>query len=240
MGTRDVAQDMDTVRAAMGDDQLSYLGFSYGTAIGQVYADLFPDRVRSMVLDGVLELGPTGLEQADDQAAGFETALDRFAEHCDAAEGCSLGDDALDAVEEVLALAEAAGRDPGARCRPAGRARARPTSASATPSTPSACGASLDDALAVALDGDGSELVELADGLPRHRRLRDLLRRELHRLRLALRRPRRLPRAAKTTAEASPHFGEALVNDYIRCADLARSAHVRSSRPPRRAPRRSS
>ena len=42
-----------SVRAAMGDEQLSYLGFSYGTAIGQVYADLFPDRVRSMVLDGV-------------------------------------------------------------------------------------------------------------------------------------------------------------------------------------------
>ena len=53
---------MDAVRAAMGDEQLSYLGFSYGTAIGQVYADLFPERVRSMVLDGVLELGPTGLE----------------------------------------------------------------------------------------------------------------------------------------------------------------------------------
>ena len=76
VGTRDVARDMDTVRAAMGDEQLSYLGISYGTAIGQVYADLFPERVRSMVIDGVLELGPTGLELADDQAAGFEMGLD--------------------------------------------------------------------------------------------------------------------------------------------------------------------
>ncbi len=41
VGTKDVARDMDTVRAAMGDEKLSYLGFSYGTAIGQVYADLF-------------------------------------------------------------------------------------------------------------------------------------------------------------------------------------------------------
>ena len=73
VGTPDVARDMDVVRAAMGDEQLSFLGFSYGTVIGQVYADLFPDRVRSMVLDGVVELGPTGLESADEQAAGFET-----------------------------------------------------------------------------------------------------------------------------------------------------------------------
>ena len=115
VGTRDVARDMDAVRAAMGDEQLSYLGFSYGTAIGQVYADLFPDRVRSMVLDGVLELGPTGLELADEQARGFETALDRFVEFCDAAEGCEIAGESLQAVEEVLALAEAARRHPGPR-----------------------------------------------------------------------------------------------------------------------------
>ncbi len=96
----------------MGDEQLSYLGFSYGTVIGQVYADLFPDRVRSMVLDGVVELGPTGLESADEQAAGFETALARFAEYCDAAEGCATAGDTLEAVEEVLALAEEPGGIP--------------------------------------------------------------------------------------------------------------------------------
>ncbi len=109
VGTRDVARDMDAVRAAMGDDQLSYLGFSYGTAIGQVYADLFPDRVRSMVLDGVLALGPTGLELADEQAAGFETALDRFVQFCDAAEGCEIAGESLEAVEDVLAMAEEPG-----------------------------------------------------------------------------------------------------------------------------------
>ena len=109
---------MDVVRAAMGDEQLSFLGFSYGTAIGQVYADLFPDRVRSMVLDGVVELGPTGLELADEQAAGFETALDRFVEYCDAAEGCAIAGDTLEAVEEVLALAEEPGGIPAPGRRP--------------------------------------------------------------------------------------------------------------------------
>ena len=53
LGTDDVARDIDAVRAAMGDEQLNYLGFSYGTAIGQMLADLFPDRVRAMVIDGV-------------------------------------------------------------------------------------------------------------------------------------------------------------------------------------------
>ena len=112
VGTPAVARDMDVVRAAMGDEQLSFLGFSYGTVIGQVYADLFPERVRSMILDGVLELGPTGLETADEQAAGFELALDRFVEYCDAAEGCATAGETLAAVEEVLALAEEPGGIP--------------------------------------------------------------------------------------------------------------------------------
>src|SRR3546814_6087278 len=65
VGTAVVARDMDAVRAALGDEQLSFLGFSYGSMIGQVYADLFPENIRSMILDGIVELGPTGLEAAE-------------------------------------------------------------------------------------------------------------------------------------------------------------------------------
>ena len=64
----------------------------------------------------------------------------------------------------MLGPGRGARRDPGAGRRPARRARARPTSASATPSTPQSLWGQLDSALADALDGDGSELVELADG----------------------------------------------------------------------------
>ena len=123
VGTRDVARDMDSVRAAMGDEQLSYLGFSYGTAIGQVYADLFPDRVRSMVLDGVLELGPTGLELAAEQAAGFETALSRWVQSCSTDTSCDTTADPLGAVERVLALAEQPGGMPAPEAGRAGRSR---------------------------------------------------------------------------------------------------------------------
>jgi pimeloyl-ACP methyl ester carboxylesterase len=55
MSTAEVARDMDVLRRSFGDEQLTYLGFSYGTYLGQVYANLFPDRVRALVIDGVVD-----------------------------------------------------------------------------------------------------------------------------------------------------------------------------------------
>lgn len=54
VSTAEVARDMDVLRRAVGDKQLTYLGFSYGTYLGEVYANLFPDRFRAMALDGVI------------------------------------------------------------------------------------------------------------------------------------------------------------------------------------------
>ncbi|MEQ1785626.1 MAG: alpha/beta hydrolase, partial [Acidimicrobiales bacterium] len=218
LGTRDVARDMDAVRAAMGDDQLSFLGFSYGTAIGQVYADLFPDRVRSMVLDGVLELGPTGLELAQEQAAGFETALDRFVEFCDAAEGCAIAGESRAAVEEVLALAEEPGGIPAPDAdRPAGPGEANLGISYALYSQQ--LWGQLDSALAAALAGDGSELVDLADGYIGIGDFEVYFAVNCLDFAWPTGDPDAFLSAAKATAEESPHFGEALVNDYIRCVD---------------------
>ncbi|GAA2098662.1 alpha/beta hydrolase [Microlunatus panaciterrae] len=55
MSTAEVARDMDVIRRAVGDRRLTYLGFSYGTYLGQVYANLFPDRVRALAIDGVVD-----------------------------------------------------------------------------------------------------------------------------------------------------------------------------------------
>jgi len=218
VGTRDVARDMDAVRAAMGDEQLSYLGFSYGTAIGQVYADLFPDRVRSMVLDGVLELGPTGLELAADQAAGFETALDRFVQFCDAAEGCEIAGESLAAVEEVLALAEAPGGIPAPDAdRPAGPGEANLGISYALYSE--SLWGDLDSALAAARGGDGSELVQLADGYLGIGDFEIYFAVNCIDFAWPTGDPDAFLEAAKATAESAPHFGEALVNDYIRCVE---------------------
>ncbi|MGB3829243.1 MAG: alpha/beta hydrolase [Ornithinimicrobium sp.] len=55
MSTANVARDMDVMRRVVGDEQLTYLGFSYGSYLGNVYANLFPDRVRAVTIDGVLD-----------------------------------------------------------------------------------------------------------------------------------------------------------------------------------------
>ena len=55
VGTRDVAKDLDVLRAALGDQQLTYIGWSYGTSIGTEYAEQFPQNVRAMILDGALD-----------------------------------------------------------------------------------------------------------------------------------------------------------------------------------------
>lgn len=55
MSTAQVARDMDVLRRALGDERLTFLGFSYGSYLGQVYANMFPDRVRTVAIDGVLD-----------------------------------------------------------------------------------------------------------------------------------------------------------------------------------------
>lgn len=218
VGTRDVARDMDTVRAAMGDAKLSYLGFSYGTAIGQIYADLFPERIDRMILDGVLELGPSGLDLAAEQAGGFETALARYAEYCDSAEGCETAGNALGAVEQVLALAEQPGGIPApAADRPAGPGEANLGIGLALYSQ--SLWNDLDAALAAALGGDGSKLVDLADQYIGIGDFEIYFAVNCMDFSWPTGDPDAFLSFAKETAVASPHFGEALVNDYIRCAD---------------------
>ena len=55
MSTADVARDMDLLRQAVGDKKLTYAGYSYGTYIGSVYANMFPDKVRAIIIDGVID-----------------------------------------------------------------------------------------------------------------------------------------------------------------------------------------
>lgn len=104
VGTVDVARDVDLLRAVLGDDQLYYLGKSYGTFIGATYADLFPDHVGRLVLDGAVDPSETGLEQGLGQAEGFEGALQAFAADCLLYADCPLTGDADSAVQQVADL----------------------------------------------------------------------------------------------------------------------------------------
>ncbi|MCE0767272.1 alpha/beta hydrolase [Pseudonocardia kujensis] len=92
-GTRDVARDMDVLRAALGDEKLTYLGYSYGTRIGSTYAEMFPGNVRAMVLDGAVDPTQTAAESALAQMAGFQGAFDAYAAACTQHDGCPLGAD---------------------------------------------------------------------------------------------------------------------------------------------------
>jgi len=101
---------MDRLREAQGDEQLTYLDYSYGTTLGSTYAELYPEHVRAMVLDGAVDpdLGPVEFVQG--QAAGFEQAFDAFAQACIAiGPSCPIGPDPRQFVTELLA---AAGRNP--------------------------------------------------------------------------------------------------------------------------------
>jgi pimeloyl-ACP methyl ester carboxylesterase len=105
--TEQAARDMDALRAAVGDDKLSYLGFSYGTLLGATYAQLFPTKIRAMVLDGAVDPKQTYVQGSETQAKGFERAFTNFTAWCKGApDRCPIAPDARKAVTDALAAAE--------------------------------------------------------------------------------------------------------------------------------------
>ncbi|MFI2431058.1 alpha/beta fold hydrolase [Streptomyces sp. NPDC018693] len=102
VGTVDAARDLDVLRAALGDGELSYLGWSYGTSLGTAYGELFPRRVRAMVLDGAIDPSLDWSERARSQAAGFRAAVDDYAEHCADVAGDACPADTPAGIRELL------------------------------------------------------------------------------------------------------------------------------------------
>ncbi|MFD0273667.1 alpha/beta hydrolase [Kitasatospora sp. NPDC127111] len=94
LGTRDVARDLDVLRGALGERKLDFLGFSYGTHLGALYAEEFPDRTGRLVLDGAVERSADLMHLNGDQAAATENEFEAFAADCAAsAASCPLGTD---------------------------------------------------------------------------------------------------------------------------------------------------
>ena len=91
VGTQNAARDMDILRAALGEPRLSFLGKSYGTYLGTWYAQLFPHRVRALVLDGAVDPDTPSLQDDITQAEGFQVALRSFAAWCLTTTSCPLG-----------------------------------------------------------------------------------------------------------------------------------------------------
>jgi pimeloyl-ACP methyl ester carboxylesterase len=106
------ARDMDLLRAVLGDAKLNYLGFSYGTSFGAHYADLFPENVGRLVLDGAIDPSLASSEVFTVQMGGFENAFRAYVADCLDGEDCPFTgslDQALAQASEIFVEASAAG-----------------------------------------------------------------------------------------------------------------------------------
>ncbi|PWH06612.1 alpha/beta hydrolase [Brachybacterium endophyticum] len=165
LDTYSAARDMDVLRAAVGDDSLNYMGFSYGTYLGSIYADLYPDRVGRFVLDGAMEPSLTADELVAGQAEGFQKATESFAKFCTEREDCPMESSSpKQATSELSDLLDSISDEP------------LPTTDPDRPLTGALAAAGMQmtlysndywslgvDALKDAKNGDGTALLALAD-----------------------------------------------------------------------------
>jgi pimeloyl-ACP methyl ester carboxylesterase len=164
ISTIEAARDMDVLRAVLGEQTMNYFGSSYGTELGATYAELFPTRVGRFVLDGAVDPTLGFRESALTQAKGFETALRAYVTNCvEGSSSCFLGD----SVDEGMATIQGFLDD--VEAEPLPTADGRPLTLGLavygiiTPLYQRSYWLLLSSALRAALDGDGSQLLQLAD-----------------------------------------------------------------------------
>lgn len=104
IGTRDVARDLDVLRAALGDAQLTFAGSSYGSRLGAVYAEMFPANVRAMTLDAAVDPTKGTAERLAQQNDAAQAAFERMAAYCATLPDCPLGADPARASERSQEL----------------------------------------------------------------------------------------------------------------------------------------
>jgi pimeloyl-ACP methyl ester carboxylesterase len=162
--TVDTARDMDLLRQSLGDEQLTYLGYSYGTTLGSTYAELFPDRVRALVLDAAVDPDDDPRAEAEQQATSLEGSFDAFAANCvGLVSGCPLGPDPRRFVEELL---DQAATTPIPSAAPGETRQATPgliSTAILAGLYDTASWPQLAQGLAAARNGDAQQLFSLAD-----------------------------------------------------------------------------
>jgi pimeloyl-ACP methyl ester carboxylesterase len=163
VGTNNSARDIDTIRRSLGEDQITYFGFSYGSELGATWATLFPETVRAAVLDGAADPNADSLESSLQQMRGFQASLETFLGRCDRDPGCEFGGDdgATAAYLDLLADLDAAPLDVDPDRPPVNRDVALVATIQAMYSE--SLWSTLERSLADAIDGDGSGLLELND-----------------------------------------------------------------------------
>jgi pimeloyl-ACP methyl ester carboxylesterase len=162
VSTHEAARDMDVLRAALGDDKLDYLGASYGTKLGATYADLFPQKVGRLVLDGAVDPTLSARESSLEQAHGFQVALDAYVDHCVSEDSCYLGSTRAAALARITSFLDGVDAHPlkvGSRELQVGNA----FYGIILPLYNRDYWVYLDDALEAGLKGDGSQLLRFSD-----------------------------------------------------------------------------
>ena len=112
VSTRDVARDLDILRATNSNTKLNYLGISYGTRIGAIYADLFPGRVGRVVLDSAVDPSKREIDSITETVAFKEGVLREYIEHCQAQDGCPLTGSTDEAVAQLAAFVDGLDKNP--------------------------------------------------------------------------------------------------------------------------------
>lgn len=165
VSTVEAARDMDVLRAALGEDKLDYLGFSYGTRLGATYAELYPDKTGRLVLDGAIDPSLSSRAGSLSQAGGFERALRSYVQDCVDGGDCFLGDSVDAGLATVKDLIDSIDEKP----LPTNDAEDRDLTVGLafygliTPLYSEDNWVLLDQGLKEALDGDGSTLLRLSD-----------------------------------------------------------------------------
>lgn len=106
LGSVDVIRDMEAIRAALRDGKLNWLGLSYGTMLGGLYAERYPHRIRTMALDGNLDRALSGPGMLATEATAAENGFNRFASWCEGSAECPLyGQDVLSVFDALVTQA---------------------------------------------------------------------------------------------------------------------------------------
>ncbi|MGA0117748.1 MAG: alpha/beta fold hydrolase [Ilumatobacteraceae bacterium] len=163
ISTNNTARDMDRIRAALGEDKITYFGFSYGSELGATWATMFPTTVRAAVLDGASDPNSDYVQGGLDQAKGFETELTKFLAKCSADSECSFHNNgkAEKAFDDLMASLDWSPLRPDPKRAPVNQGIALTAVAQAMYS--STLWPDLEESLASAQKGNGQGLLDLYD-----------------------------------------------------------------------------
>jgi pimeloyl-ACP methyl ester carboxylesterase len=163
VGTANVIKDLDAIRTAVGDEKLTYLGYSYGTRIGAAYAESYPQNVRAMVLDGAVDPNADPIEADIRQAAAFQKAFNDYAADCAKDASCPLGTDPTKAVDVYRSMVDPLVEKPAETNDPRGLAYSDALVGTILPLYSPDLWRHLTDGLKELKEGQGNTLLALAD-----------------------------------------------------------------------------